>query len=192
MRRVLGSGTEPWLRLPAILLAAVACLCWRMGGSAQGAPVSEPAIKAAFLYKFAGYVQWPGQDAAPTDPIKIGVLGARELATELMALTAARTVSDRSIAVRRLEPTDPVEGLDILFIGADEDQLEQRFIAAAQSRPILTVTESASGIAAGSIINFKLDRQRVRFEVSLPAAERNELKLNARLLAVAQRVYRGP
>ena len=67
-----------------------------------------------------------------------------------------------------------------------------RLLEATREQPILTVTESAGAIADGSIINFTVDAERVRFEVSLYAAELSRLRLNARLLAVAQAVYREP
>jgi hypothetical protein len=67
-----------------------------------------------------------------------------------------------------------------------------QLLSVARDKPILTVTESEGALSSGSIINFTLDQDRVRFEISLYAAERSQLKLNARLLAVAQDVHRGP
>jgi hypothetical protein len=100
-------------------------------------------------------------------------------------------VGDREVSIRHVGSGDSIDGLDVLFIGGGDDRAKE-LLAAAQSRPILTVTESATGLADGSIINFTVDRERVRFQVSLYAAERSQLKLNARLLAVAQEVLRGP
>ena len=161
-------------------------------GRAQDGPrASEVSVKAAFLYKFASYVQWPEGGSADR-AIDIGVVGANEFARELAEFTADRLVSDRPISVRRLGTGDSVDGLDILFIGGGEMERFRAFLGAAQMLPILTVTETAMGLAEGSIINFTLDQERVRFEVSLYAAERSRLKLNARLLAVAQEVRRGP
>jgi hypothetical protein len=85
---------------------------------------------------------------------------------------------------------DSLDEVEILFIAREERDRSAQFLAAAQNRPILTVTESEGALSDGSIINFTLDQDRVRFEVSLYSAERSRLRLNARLLAVAQQVYR--
>jgi hypothetical protein len=155
-------------------------------------PVSERTVKAAFLYKFASYVQWPNSDSAGEAPIVIGVLGGADFARELAEITTGRSVSNRPISIRRLAPDEPINDLDILFIGDEEHDELPRLLAAASQKPILTVTESAGAIADGSIINFTVDAERVRFEVSLYAAELSQLRLNARLLAVAQQVYKEP
>ncbi len=157
-----------------------------------GLRVSERSVKAAFLYKFASYVQWPDADAKTDAPITIGVIGATDFARELAEITANRTISSRPINVRRLTTGNSLDGLEILFIAKEERDHLPQVLSAARERPILTVTESEGGLSSGSIINFTLDQDRVRFEISLYAAEKSQLRLNARLLAVAQDVHRGP
>ena len=177
------------------LHVAVLCLCVVAAqGLAQdtGLRVSERSVKAAFLYKFASYVQWPDADAKTGAPITIGVIGATDFARELAEITANRTVSSRPISVRRLTTGNSLDGLEILFIAKEERDHLSQLLSAARDKPILTVTESEGGLSSGSIINFTLDQDRVRFEVSLYAAEKSQLRLNARLLAVAQDVHRGP
>jgi len=176
----------------------IAALCLCVLGGAKGLAqdtatrVSERSVKAAFLYKFASYVQWPDVDAKGESPITIGVIGANDFARELAEITANRTISNRPISVRRLMDVDSLDGLEILFISRDERGRLSQLLSVARDRPILTVTESDGALSSGSIINFTLDQDRVRFEISLYAAERSQLKLNARLLAVAQDVHRGP
>lgn|SRR5882672_9823937 len=171
----------------AIVLAAAVC-------SAQvrdAPPLAASSVKAAFLYKFAGYVEWP-DTASSAAPITIGVAGADPFAAELAEITRGRTVAGRAINVRRVAPDDSFDGLQILFIANQARGGERGLLANARTRPILTVTESAGALAAGSIINFTQDKDRVRFEISLYAAEQSMLKLNSRLLAVADSVHRGP
>jgi len=145
----------------------------------------EYRLKAAFLYKFAGYVQWP--DAAfprPDAPLTIGILGADAIASELATMIAGRTVNNRAVVVRRLKPGEALTGINILLIGKSESgRLPQ-----LQSHAILTVTELEGALSQGSVINFILADRRVRFEISLEAAEKHNLKLSSRLLAVAQQV----
>jgi hypothetical protein len=176
----------------AMLLALA--IMWQADGGAQNAarPVSERSVKAAFLYKFASYVEWPNSSTAEDSPIVIGVLGGADFARELAEITAGRSVSNRPIRIRRLDRDDAADGLDILFIGDEMRDELARVLDATRHQPILTVTETVGAIEDGSIINFTVDAERVRFEVSLHAAELGQLRLNARLLAVAQAVYREP
>ncbi len=178
-------------------LAAAACLAGALLGAAtaRGADpeaVTERTVKAAFLYKFAGYVEWPDSGSAGGRPLTIGVLGSAEMAGELARITAGRSVNDRPVHVRRLVAGEPLAGLQVLFVGADAGPALGDSLSPARGLPILVVTDSPGALASGSIINFTFERDRVRFEVSLPAAERSRLKLSSRLLAVAQRVQRRP
>jgi hypothetical protein len=158
--------------------------------SASGA--SERSVKAAFLYKFTEYVDWPAAPAAQNEPFTIGVLGSVAFADELLRMTEDRSVNQRFIQVRRLTPSDTVDDLDVLFIAADQRGRLSELLSPARGRPILTVTESEGALADGSIINFTLMGDRVRFEISLDAAQASQLKLNSRLLAVAQTIRQSP
>jgi hypothetical protein len=175
--------------LAVLLLTAVPGLA--PGQSGDIVQVTERSIKAVYLYKFAGYVQRP--DVAPnsTAPITIGVIGASALAEELASVTAGRTVNRRPISVRQLEANESLDDVEILFIGAQERGRLPELLSNASRMPILTVTENEGALRNGSVINFVVSDQRVRFEVSLSAADSSGLKLSSGLLDVAQRVYRG-
>jgi hypothetical protein len=183
---------------PATWLAAVACAVAVLGAGVATAqvrdrpPVTASAVKAAFLYKFAGYVEWPDAPESGDAPITIGVAGSDPFAAELTEVTRGRTVAGRMISVRKMAAGDSFDGVQILFIGKEARGGERNLLADARSRPILTVTESADGLAEGSIINFTQNADRVRFDISLYAAEQSRLRLNSRLLAVADSVHRGP
>jgi hypothetical protein len=153
--------------------------------------VTEDAVKAAYLYKFASYVDWPSDSPEGLQtPLAIGVLGAPDFASELASITANRQVNGRSIVVRALRSTDALENLHVLFIdSAEADRLDQ-LLSPTLGRPILTVTESVDALTAGSIINFVVTGERVRFEISLAQAELSGLRLDSRLLAVAENVRR--
>lgn len=180
--------------LRTIAAAMALALAWQPALVAQperGAPPSETQLKAAFLYKFAGYVEWPLMSTpGPGAPLVIGVMDSDPLVRVLAQITAGRSVNDHPIEVRRLEPDDLLDGVQILFIGDGGGRDLAPLLHPAREQPILTVTESKGAIADGSIINFTVERDRVRFEVSLAAAESSRLRLSSRLLAVASRVHR--
>ena len=187
------------LRLARVLLvAAMAVVAGVAGGPATRAraqedtALAEARVKAAFLYKFVGYIDWPVTAfARPDTPVTIAILGADALAAELSRTVAGRTVNDRPVLVRRLKAEDTLDGVHVLFVGRAESARLPQVAKSAQSRSILTVTESEGALAQGSIINFVLAERRVRFEIALDSAEKSRLKLSSRLLAVAQQVRTG-
>jgi hypothetical protein len=182
--------------LAKLAVAAVgACaIAIASAGVAQTASpqATERAVKAAFLYKFTEYVAWPAAATRVDRPFTIGVVGAGALADELLRMTANRRVGTRPISVRQLTSGDSVEGLDVLFIGGEQRGRLGQLLSPGHGRPILTVTEAVGALADGSVINFTMTDERVRFEVSLDAARASRLRLNSRLLAVAEEVHQAP
>jgi hypothetical protein len=184
-------------RLPVILFVGAVIVAWvlawpAMALAAEDAGSLEHRVKAAFLYRFAGYVDWPPNAfARPDMPVMIAVIGADGLAGELEQVVVGRTVSERLVSVKRMKPGDSLNGMHVLFVGKSEAARLPQLVQAAQSRSILTVTEADGALRQGSVINFILAEQRVRFEISLDSAEKSGLKLSSRLLAVAQQVVTG-
>lgn len=153
-------------------------------------PSDESQVKAAFLYKFAGYVEWPeGFLGAQEKPFTIGVLGAEAVADELVQVVHGRKIHSRGIVVRRFKAGDPLEDLAILFVGKGDAVRLKPLRTTLQAWPVLIVTEEPAGLALGGMINFLVLDQRVRFEVSLDSTEKSGLRLSSRLLAVAQKVH---
>ncbi|MES2952260.1 MAG: YfiR family protein [Pseudomonadota bacterium] len=167
-------------------LASLALLAWPLCATAVDI---EHQIKAAYLYKFASYVDWPASALTLADaPVTIGVLGADEIATELNNINSGRPANSRPIEVKRLKPGEPLTGIQMLFIGREESARLKRLQDSLQSRPVLTVTDSAGALGNGSVINFVTVDDRIRFEVSVAQAEQSGLKISARLLGVAQKI----
>jgi hypothetical protein len=154
---------------------------------------AEYQIKAAFLYKFGGYVEWPVQAFERTDaPVVIGVVGAQQVLEEIRQTAAGRSVNGRAVTVRRLRPGDPVEGVHILFVaGARPEGLEQS-LSRARGQAVLTVTEAEDPGLPSGIINFVVIEDKVRFVIAPQQAESSNLKISARLLSVAYKVIARP
>jgi len=171
-------------------MALFAALLWPVWAFAQSdTRAAEVQIKAAFLYKFGEFVQWPpAAFARPDAPFSIGVLGADDVAAALEHAVAGRTVQGRPVTVRRMRRGESLAGLHVLFIGQAESSRLAETLAAARGEAVLTVTESENALSSGSIINFVAEDQKVRFDVALPPAERGRLKISSRLLAVARKV----
>jgi hypothetical protein len=149
---------------------------------------SEASVKAAFLHKFPAYIEWPPNAfASPTAPFVFGVAGSDEVATELERLVAGRQWSGHPMTVKLIDG-DNVRGVHVLFVGRAAGDRAMAMVRSAQLPGVLVVTENDKAFAAGSAINFVTQDDRVGFEVSPDAAERNGLRISSRMLGVARRV----
>jgi hypothetical protein len=171
------------------------CLCLWLSLSlpfgaarAESAPL-ERQVKAAYLYKFAGFVEWPeGSFARPDAPLQIGVAGNDALAEQVEQMVAGRSINGHPIAVRKLHRGDALAGLHILFVGALERSAAAELLAAARGQSLLTVTDSDDMAALGSMVNFVVADDRLRFQVALKAVAASRLRISARMLAAAYKV----
>jgi len=171
--------------LSILVAAGIAGPC----AAQSDAQTAEYRVKAAFLYKFGGYVEWPqGVFAKPDSPIAIGVIGADALAEELARIVAGRTINGRPVTVRKLRPGEAVARLHVLFVGRSDSSRLADILAAEKGQPLLTVTESEEALELGSMINFVVVEEKVRFDIAPPPSESSNLKISARLLGVARKV----
>ncbi|MGH8795515.1 MAG: YfiR family protein [Caldimonas sp.] len=177
------------LMLVALLLFADARA---QSSVAAEAGVVESRIKAAFICKFGNYVEWPRDGVRHDGPFVIGVVADDPVVGELVQAARGHTVNGRPIIVRKLVRGDPVDGLDIVFVGHSGSAWLAETLAAAHGQPILTITESGNAADAGSIVNFVVVDDKVRFDIALEPAEHSNLKISGRLLAVARKVTGRP
>jgi len=174
---------------PFTLLLLSICLALGVipARSVADTPYSEDAVKAAYLHRFAAYVVWPAPPPADT-PFTIGVLGADAVRTQLERLLPEINIQGRAAVARAVKNSADLQGVSILYIAPGRLAAARTILAAAASRNVLVVTDDPAGLKAGGVINFVRSGANVRFEVSLPAADRGGLKIDAALLAVAARV----
>lgn len=154
---------------------------------AFSAQFSIDAVKAAYLFRFASYVQWP-QSMQGEGPFLIGVVGAEDVAVHLEHLLTGMTVQGRTAKVRRVRTVDDLASIHILYVGPKVFRSARPLRLRAVGKPILLVTDSDDGIAGGAVINFIEVNRNLRFEISLDAADRSGLKVDSALLSVAARV----
>jgi hypothetical protein len=170
---------------------------WLLGAalqlSAQAPAFDEYQIKAAFLYNFAKFVEWPqGTFASPTDPIGICIVGQNPFGSALEYMVQGKKVGDRAFAVRRFPDTLQASQCQILFIGATEWKRTRALLDTVKSTGVLTVGESDDFTALGGIINFRLDGPRVRIQVDLQTAEHAKLRISSKLLSLAEIAKKQP
>jgi hypothetical protein len=157
-----------------------------------GDAASEAGVKAAYLLRFIGFVEWPDSAfAGPEAPLRLGVLDADGVAAELAALARGRLLGRRPIVAQRMRSDEGVSGLHAVFVGRDSSPRLPALIAGAAGQPLLTVSENGDAPVPGSVITFVVVDGKVRFDVVLPMAEALHIKISARLLPVARRVLPG-
>jgi YfiR/HmsC-like len=167
-------------------------ICAAVLNNAQAQPENNGAeyqIKAAFLYKFCLYVEWPATAFAAADsPIVLGLAAPDDMIGAVENAIRGRVINGRQLQLRRIDTASDLAGLHLLFIARPEPAYLTQWEARAQGLPLLLVTESAAGLDGGIGINFAVQDNRVRFDVGLDAASRNGLRLSAQLLKVARTV----
>jgi hypothetical protein len=157
----------------------------------HAAVFSADAAKAAFLFRFASYVQWP-TDAPGGGPFTIAVVDGEQVAVQLDTLLPGMRVRGHRVEVRRISKPEQLDGVHILYVGPGNLSSTRAVRTRATTMPILVVTDREDGIDAGGVINFLATGRNVRFEVSLIAADRARLTIDSALLSVAARVERRP
>ena len=170
-----------WLSLLAVAVSA----------AAQN-QLSEHQLKAAFVYNFAKFVEWPaGAFGNPADPLRFCVLGDDVLAQELEELARSKTIAGRPVMARRVKTLADTQHCHVLFVGAQEKSRVPELPASVRSATMLTIGESDGFVNWGGVINLLLDKDQLRFEVNLQAAEQARLKISSKLLALARAVHTG-
>jgi hypothetical protein len=179
------------LRIGLLWLAAV-------GGASSAfaqtdaSVISSSQIKAAFLYNFTKFVEWPADTFVAADrPLTIGVLRDNALTVDLRAIVDDRIVNGRSIVVRTIRDAADVEGIQLLFVGAEEGDRFLDLLPVIDGAPVLTVGESPAFIEAGGAIAFVQQGTKLRFEINMLSAERARLKISAQLQELAVAVRRA-
>jgi len=171
----------------ALRFLAAWCLAF-CAAVAHAQQASEASVKAAFLYKFAGYVEWPAAALpAPETPVTIAIAGNSEVAEELEKLAPGRKVNGRPVLVRRLRSGEDPRGAHLVFIGRGEPN-PGVLARAAQHAGALVVAESERGLEQGAAINFVPVEDRIGFDVSLESAEKSGVRVSSRMLGVARKV----
>jgi YfiR/HmsC-like len=147
----------------------------------------EDAVKAAYLYRFAGYVEWA--ESGPADaPFVIDVLGSPGIARELRRLVPNHPINHRVGHVREVTGAQDLGAAQILFVATGHAGILRALSPSPKLPSMLLVSDEADGLSAGSMLNFVTIDRNVRFEVSLTAADRWGLKISSELLGVAVRV----
>jgi len=167
----------------SILVLVLSC----QHASAQTSTLREYEIKAAFLYQFANYTEWPPAALGDKDaPFILGIYGENPFSDILNGFTN-KFVHDRPIRIKKCSRLDEAKNCHLLFISSSEKSNLPAILADLKTRSILTVADSASFLDLGGIINLITANNKVGFEINVAAAEEAKLKISSQVLGLAKK-----
>ncbi len=151
--------------------------------------VSEDQVKAAYLFNFAKFVEWP-QETFPdaTAPIRLCVLNDLTIGSALSQIVKDKHILGRSIVVVPIQTGEQGRSCQILFINSAQNWQIEHILKVLQGASVLTVGEATGFVEKGGIVNFVIQDDQVHFQVNHRAATQNRLQMSARLLGVAKLV----
>ena len=180
-------GTNTLLRLlPAGLVLS---LCAGGTAAAVAQAPNEYTVKAAFLYNFALYTEWP-QDAfrAPEAPLNICILAAEHAEDLLKGTLPGRKVKGRDVVARQIEWTDGLAGCHVLFLAGSQTRRLGEVLQVVGNQPVLTVCDSATAAERGCAIGFVVADSRVGFDINTASASKARVVISSRVLALARKL----
>jgi len=159
---------------------------------AQKASPTEYEVKAAYLYNFGRFVEWPNKATAPSGgPFTVCVLGQDPFGQALDATLAGESINGVNTAAVRISKPQEAVNCRILFISSSEDRQLKQILVTLEGTNVLTVSDLPQFSQRGGMVQFVLDGTRVRFEVNLTPVEHAHLALSSQLLKVAVNLRRS-
>jgi hypothetical protein len=173
----------------AVSLALMISLA-RVGATAD---VKEYEIKAAFIYNFAKFVEWPEDAFGRADaPIVIGIVGKDPFGKMIDQAVEGRRANGRPVEIKRVNWGAEVKTCHILFVSSSESGKMGQLSELIKNAPVLTIGETAGFASRGGIVNFTEEGGKVRFEINVDAAKRARLTISSKLLSLAKVVKDAP
>ncbi len=149
---------------------------------------SDNQVKAAYLYNFTRFVEWPQISAGREGPIRLCVLDYPPLVAELKQVVQGKSTSGRPLTVLLTKTAEESRDCHVLFIGSAQEKQVRHILYQLRDKNVLTVGETDDFLNEGGMISFVIQDEHVQFTVNNRAATEAGLRISARLLTVAKRV----
>ena len=171
-------------RLAVALALALMSVVVPVAARADVERVDEYQVKAAFLFNFAKFINWPNADAGR--PIVIAIVGEDPFGEAIDEVVRGRNVEGRSFLVRRLRHSDDLGTSDIVFVSGSEERRTPEILARVRPAGVLTVGETPHFVRDGGLVLFYVEGNRVRFQINKPGVERARVRISSQLLSLAK------
>lgn len=153
---------------------------------APGREQSEYDVKAAFLYNFTKFVDWPQQPGSRQEPMCICIVGADPFGSSVDRIVEGKSVNGRPLVVRRLNRFEDAKACAIAFISTSEKARVRSILDTLKGSTVLTVGDTPQFAELGGVINFVLEDNLIHFEINVDAARVQGLTISSRLLGLAR------
>lgn len=174
---------------PALLLAA-SLLAPAWSGAQQTA--SEQELKAAYLYNFAKFVEWPPDlFESPSSPLNVCVFGEDPFGRLLDGVIQGEKAGGQSLAAVRPDRIQELRSCHVLFISRSERGRMGEILASVRNQNVLTVGEGEEFLRRGGMIAFVREGSKLRFLIEKKAVEKAPFKISSKLLALGERRGNG-
>lgn len=181
LSRSIDGGTRRWIS------ALVATALWLCIGVPEARAQSEDQIKAAFLFNFLRYVEWPeAAFAGPDDAVKICLAGSGNFADVVSLTVSGKSVENRPVEVNTLSGLSRASSCHILYVGKGSEFAPAKVASSVLGSSVFTVADREGFATGGGIANFIRTDNKVRFEINPSAAKKAGLKVSSRLLRLAK------
>jgi hypothetical protein len=185
------SGRTPACRLRLTMVVLGWALFAFPCSWAQRPKPTDYQVKAAYLYNFGRFIEWPRVVTAKSGPFTVCVLGQDPFGSTLDATMAGETIAGRNVVAKRISTPEESVNCQILFLSAAEAGRLNKIMEGLDKAAVLTVSDMPQFAQRGGMIQFVLEGNRVRFEVNLIATQHAGLTLSSDLLRVATAVRRN-
>ncbi|HKX28007.1 MAG TPA: YfiR family protein [Blastocatellia bacterium] len=175
------------------IVGVILCLVLMSGSLYSQTQVpNEYQVKAAFIYNFAKFIEWPpGTFSSKEMPFILGVMGDEFISRTIEQAIQGKTVNGRQLQIKRLELGQELKICQVLYISSYEQRHLVQILESLRGSSTLTIGEMDRFIQQGGIINLVTEENRVLFEVNLEVAEQAQLKISSKLLVLARTVRGG-
>ena len=158
---------------------------------AQVASPTEYAVKAAFLYNFAKFVEWPPEAFKKSgESFIVGILGEDPFEKDQEVGLNGKDVQDKKLVFKRLSSLQEATGCHVVFISASEQERLDTILRQLQGTPVLTVSDMKKFIQRGGMVGFILESDKVGFNINRTVAESTGLKISSQLLRLARTIVK--
>jgi hypothetical protein len=177
-----------WRRAAAAAVAALAL----SGATALAQDVTEPSLKAAFIYNFAKFTEWPADMLATAAPFNACVLGDAATGDALERSVKGRQLAGHAISVQRVVADAPLKSCHLLYISGLKTAQVVGVVEALKGAPVLTISDMEEFTRLGGIVHVFVENGKMRFDLNLELAKRARLLLSSKLVMLAAHVNDGP
>ncbi len=168
------------LRLAAIVIASWLAL----SGRASSQALSEPALKAAFLYNFTKFTAWPAETTPPGAALTLCAIGDGAIVGMLQQIVTGHPIDGHDVKLVAMAADGPLRTCHVLYLAGDDARRDGEVLERVKTAPVLTVGETDRFARTGGVARLFVDGGKMRFAINVDAAQRAHLRISSKVLAL--------